>query len=68
MINEIRVAFAHRFGDVIADNCLSLPKLEACFGWCFYNNGLLKVMKVSFFFFLQPGWKEAVVKEDSDEQ
>lgn len=29
MINEIRVAFAHRFEDVIADNCLSLPKLEA---------------------------------------
>lgn len=29
MINEIRVAFAHRFKDVIADNCLSLPKLEA---------------------------------------
>lgn len=29
MINEIRLAFAHRFGDVIADNCLSLPKLEA---------------------------------------
>lgn len=29
MINEIRFAFAHRFGDVIADNCLSLPKLEA---------------------------------------
>lgn len=29
MINEIRLAFAHRFEDVIADNCLSLPKLEA---------------------------------------
>lgn len=48
MINEIRVAFAHRFKDVIADNCLSLPKLEAAlFDVCF-NKDLLKVMKLSF--------------------
>ncbi len=39
MINEIRVAFAHRFKDVIADNCLSLPKLEvALFDVCFNMN------------------------------
>lgn len=48
MINEIRVAFAHRFKDVIAANCLSLPKLEvALFDICF-NMDLLEVMKLSF--------------------
>lgn len=31
VINEIRVAFAHRIGDVIVSNCLSLPKLEVVF-------------------------------------
>lgn len=48
MINEIRVAFAHRFKDVIAANCLSLPKLEvALFDVCF-NIDSLKVMELSF--------------------
>lgn len=48
MINEIRVAFAHRFKDVIAANCLSLPKLEvALFDVCF-NMDSLKVMELSF--------------------
>lgn len=48
MINEIRVAFAHRFRNVIAANCLSLPKLEVVlFDVCF-NMDLLKAMKLSF--------------------
>lgn len=48
MINEIWVAFAHRFKDVIAANCLSLPKLEvALFDVCF-NMDLLKVIKLLF--------------------
>lgn len=46
MINEIRVAVAHTYKNVIADNCLSLPKLEvASFGVCF-NKDLLNVMKL----------------------
>ena len=46
MINEIRVAFVHRFKDVIAANCLSLPKLEgALFDVCF-NINLLKALKL----------------------
>lgn len=48
MINEIRVAFAHRFRNVIAVNWLSLPKLEiVLFDVCF-NMDLLKVMKFPF--------------------
>lgn len=46
MINEIRVASAHRLKNVIAVNWLSLPKLEvALFDVCF-NMDLLKVMKL----------------------
>lgn len=48
MINEIRVAFAHRFKDVIAVNCLSLPKLEVALFDVSFNMDLLKVTKLSF--------------------
>lgn len=44
MINEIRVAFTHRFKDVIADNCSSLPKLEAALFDVCSTKGLLKVL------------------------
>lgn len=46
MINEIRVAFAHRFKDVIADNCLFLPKLEAALFDVCATKGLLKVLEL----------------------
>lgn len=46
MINEIRAAFAHRFKDVMADNCSSLPKLEAALFDVCSRKGLLKMMKV----------------------
>lgn len=53
MINEIRVAFAHRLKYVIADNCLSFPKLEvALFDVCFYVD-LLKVMKLLFLYMVE---------------
>lgn len=46
LINEISLAFAHIFKNVIAANCLSLPKLEAAlFDVCF---NILKVMELSF--------------------
>lgn len=46
LINEISLAFAHIFKNVIAANCLSLPKLEvALFDVCF---NILKVMELSF--------------------
>lgn len=48
MINEIRVAFAHRLKDVIADNCSSLPKLDATLFDVRFSKDLLKVMKLSF--------------------
>ena len=45
---RLRLPFACRFKDVIAANCLSLPKLEvALFDVCFIVD-LLKVMKLSF--------------------
>lgn len=47
MINEIKVAFAHRFKDVIAANCLSLPKLEVALFDVRFSVDLLKVMKLS---------------------
>lgn len=47
MINEIRVAFAHRFKDVIADNCSFLPKLEAALFDVCSTKGLLKVLELS---------------------
>lgn len=46
MINEIRVAFAHRFKDVIADNCSFLPKLEAALFDVCSTKGLLKVLEL----------------------
>lgn len=47
MINEIRVASTHWFKDVIADNCSSLPELEAALFDLCSCKGLLKVMKLA---------------------
>lgn len=48
MINEIRVACAHKLRDVIAVNCLSLPKLEAVLLDVSFSMDLLRVTKLPF--------------------